>query len=333
MKAEKGWSHYFTLLTWFGFLPISINNSGTLISSASNQNVYYRMFIVMKLIVITLFIYGQIQFWKSANYGSTGQYFEFLDQTCCGLITLTVYLWMFHSKKHNFNTVRGIFVLHSRTFYIRDPNEKNHTLRNLKILAFLASFHWINCSVISAEHYNFRADFFLRIRSVIMIQYELNFTQGAVILSFYTALVWKVKAILQRINSRLLEIVRTEKLFRFESGFEIIHLLNYRNDALQLCVSDLSVIYGFVILIISVAVLNDLIHNTFYFFWRFEQKNALGVFPLFYTLRSSFLWLAPSTTIFVLAFTCNDIGKEVSFVSMIAPKSRLFGVAPKYILC
>lgn len=273
------------------------------------------MLIVMKLAIISLFVYGQINYWKLSlgNYGSTGQHFEFLDQTYYSLVAATNYLWMFHSKEHNFTTTRRIFALDSRTYYIRDPNEKNHTLRNLKILALMVSFHWINSTLISAELYNFRADFFLKISSVIMVQLDLNFTQGAVIVSFYTALVWKVKTILQRINSRLLEKVRIVNLSRFESVFEIMHLLNYRNDALQLCALDLSVIYGFVILIVSVAVLNDLINNTFYFFWRLDQTNARGVFELLYTLRSSVLWLAPSITVFVLAFTCNDIEKEVSF--------------------
>lgn len=315
MRVEKGWSIYFHLLTWLGLLPISLSDSGTIESSAVNRKVYYRMLIVFQIITVFFLIYGKVKYWKSPleNYGPTGQYFEFSELIIYLVVQFIIYIWMLCSMEWHLSTIKSILEVDFKTIHLRKQDEKNHTLRNLKILSICVSFHWINSTLLSAEYNSFSADFLIETRSVIMIEYEMNFTQGAVIISFYTALVWKVRTILERVNRRVEEMVEVKKHFSITLSREIVSLLNLRNDILQVCVMDLSVIHGFAILLNSVLFLINLTHLTYYFIWRMERNNSLDRFQLSYTFQSSVLWLAPIVLNFVLAFTCNNIGKEVSF--------------------
>lgn len=315
MAIENGWSYYFRVLKYFGILPISLSEQGHVVSTKVNRRVYHIMFAVIQTFIISLFVYGKVKYWSVplVNYGSTGQHFELLEEVLSGVINIILHPWMFFSMEENLKLVKNLLECDMRTLHLADKG-RNYTLRNFFIATSCVVFFNLHC----LTFFNDQPDLFSAARIIIMLEYLVHFTYDVAIMSFYTSLVWKVRSILERINRRFEDISRQ---FKFVSGNgreltinnEIMNLLKIRNQVLVLCSCDLSSIYGLVILFVSGLMLVHMTHVPYYIVYRVEQEAWSSWVNAIFSAQTSILYIIPKLVVFVMIFTCNNIGIEVSF--------------------
>lgn len=320
MAMENGWSCYFRVLRSYGILPISLSKERKVVSTKANRKFYHITFTVIQTVIILLFVYGKLKYWSTplGDYGSTGNNFAFIEEILSGVVHIILHPWMFFLMEESLKLVQNLLECDRRTHHLAFE-EKNYTLRNFIIAASCLVFFDINCLIFCSSYHNFQVDFFFQTRTIIMFENAVNFTHAAIIMSFYTSLVSKVRSILGRVNRRFEEISRQLKFVSCSEhqaltfNNEMMTLFKIRNEVLVMCSCDISSIYGFAMLLISGLMLLDMTHVPYYIVYRLEQVASSSWSNLIYSAQTSIAYITPKLVVFVLSFTCNTIGVEVSF--------------------
>lgn len=312
MLIEDGWSYYFRVLKYYGILPISLSKEGHVISTKLDRKVHRCMLTVIQVVITSLFIYGKLKYWSSLdNYGATGESLQFIEEMTTGVIHIIIHAWMFLSMEENLKLVGDLLECDRKTFYLA-VKERNHTLRNFVIVTSCVVFFAINGLICSFSYHNFQVNL-----TIIILEYIVNFTHSAIILSFYTSLVRKIESILDRVNfgfnekSRHLKFLRGRK-HTLSFNKEMVNLFRIRNQVLAIGSCHISKIYGFVNLLASAFMLFDLTHLPYYVVYRLEQQDFSTWKNIIFSVQTSILYIIPKLVVFVSTFACNNIAKEVS---------------------
>lgn len=321
MPIEKGWSVYFRMLIYYGILPISLSKEGHVVSTTANRKVYYRMFIVIQTLIVSFFVYGKMRYWSDplGGYGSTGQSFEFLEEITSGIIHIILHSWMFFSRGDNLKLVKNLWECDRKAVHLV-VKECNHTFRNCIIASSCLVFFYMNVLIICLSYYKFKVDFLFEPRTIIMMEYIVNFTHATLIISFYTCLVWKVRTILERVNKSFENIARSLNFSPSSESsvyMEMKELFTIRNKVLVVCACRISSIYGFANLLVSAFMLMDMTHVPYYLVYRLEQEDFSTWKNIIYSIQTSVFYIAPKIVVFVLTFTCNNLEYEVSRLILI----------------
>lgn len=314
MLIETGWSYYFRVLKYFGILPISLSKEGHVVSTKLDRKVHRCMLTVIQAVITGLFIYGKLKYWSSTfvNYGSTGQSVGFFEVLSTGVINIVIHAWMFFSLEENLELVRDLLECDRKTFHLA-VNERNRTLRTFFKVTSCIVFFAINGLAVSFSYHNLQLN-----STIINMEYIVNFAHSGFIVSFYTSLVKKVENILVRVNlgfdeaSRHLKFLR-EKEDTLSLNEEIAKLFRIRYRVLAMCSCHISKVYGFVNLLASPFMLLDFTHGLYYLVYRLEQQDFSTWINIIFSVQTSILYIIPKLVVFLSTFTCNNIGKEVSF--------------------
>lgn len=139
----------------------------------------------------------------------------------------------------------------------------------------------------------------------------LGFVFQSTIMSVYTVVVLKIANIIKSANNRL-DHIREEVENGVEVSIEIVDLLRIRNDLLVLCFESLSNVFGIVNLCATVYMLIDIVQMWFFISLVFDNLHVFDYWISIWTIYTSVTWILPQAIIFVMAFTCNSVGEEVS---------------------
>lgn len=311
MNIESGWSSYINLLIYLGVVPISIDKSGNIVSNKIRRQTYLKSFTILtisNLILLSVCIFG---YWFDGifnTYNETGRIYEYFQEISSGFIVAVVLIWMFCFRELNFQLLKEILNFDSETKYIISmKNEINYTKRHLRIILFSIIFYVIDSILAFSSLDKVSFIYFLQV-----IQYDLNFIYISTILSIYTAIIWKIVNILQRINERLSKLLKNNE-FGMESDFEIFQLLRIRNEVLCFCSGHLTNTFGFVILLASLYTLISFTQIWFFIVVTLEIVNP-SPFRMVLKFNSAIIWLIPKMVILIIAFNCNSVGFEVSLI-------------------
>lgn len=310
MDVESGWSQYFNLLIYIGIIPISLSKMGRVVSTKSDKSKYNKA--VIFLCTINALLVCQGVFYGMAysvyeNYSLVALIYEYSQRICSGIFLQALLIWMWMSVGENFKTLQYVLESDKETKYCSLPNERNQTIRSFKILGCCLVFFPIDVIVQSFFIPHMKPIYFLQV-----IQYCGVFVYISTLLSLYTAIVLKLKTILQRINRRLDKFCWPFQ-DDFEAKLEILRLLRTRNGLLFIGFGNLSDIFGFVNLVSSCYMLIDLIQVWFFVVTLMDlQEIEITFWMLIVWVKNVAIWLFPNIAISMKVFYCNGINVEVS---------------------
>lgn len=321
MSVERGLIIYFRLLLYLGIVPISINKLVSIVSNKYDRKIHYTMFLINQIISSSLFVYGKIINWSNqpSISVSNGSIPNNLEELISGIVNISITLWMFFHRDENVKIIQEIIKLRNKRKY------KNKVIgRNLKILFFsIYLFSFVNL-VYCWIHYEFQMHFLIKSKTLLVIEYNIIYTNIMIIESFYTFLILEIMNNFEIENSNLEKICSNILDTNiFEISKTILAIIDSRKLILNICSTHLSVIYGFVILLSSFIMLIDISHIIFYVIWILENFEMLTNLNIFTIVLTSINWLAGKWIIFVLSFTCNNVRKQVSLLSILNTKLKL----------
>lgn len=315
MNIERGWSLYFNLLTHFGIIPISLSSTGRVVSTPYDKRICLFMFVTLTILNTVLLMNCALNYWVYDAYGDlsrTGYKYEYFQEIVSGSIMILLLSWMFFNSYDNVETFRKVLHYDEQTRDFKEFYGPNHTFRNFKINLLCISMTIINSIVIWTLASQKNLHLYLQ-----NFQYVISLVYFSTILSCYTSIVSKIHKILQRVNRKMKSVsLKVQMGNQGITEIEMLGVLKFveiRNEVLFICVENLSNFFGVVLCLISVYVLIDLTQIAFFIVVVLETKIKFSLSDIFSRIFSYVIWVLPEIVVFILAFTCNSIQKEVSF--------------------
>lgn len=290
---EHGWTVFTKLLSFGGVLPLHGSYRNYLISCVFSQSVFI-------LIVI------QNPRWTStiSSFGIVGIECEVYQYFLNSAKEVIMCLWILVNSK---SLVKAVKILSECEKRISCGNNFNHFDKNLNIYLICITIFELNIFLIKFRNSRKISDVIIGDYSLIMITFEIDYFRNSLILTFYTALVCKIQEIIEQINKRLEAPLTCFRRFE-RNNREIVTLINTRNRLIRLCVNEISYFFGICILLISMELFFEFIQAPFYLTYELSMNFEMDIFRRF----TMILWCSPKIVVFLRAFTCNSIGKEVS---------------------
>lgn len=315
MIFERGLPEYFSLLTNFGLIPISINNEKILISSEHNQKqckISYSSIQLIIIIILSITSYILINKLYIEDESPTILFFEIFQDISNCVFQLLLQTWVFTFGKNAFLFIRTIFVCYSKW---KCKNSKNSAYKNLKILFVCIIFYNLNLFsmilvlIISGKGLTIAL-------FVNEIARSINFTILAIILSFYTILIENICLSTKTLNFKLDNLVSQVVRLSYEGNsvsLEMFKIFKTQNIILSICSDSITEFFGMIILIISSNLLIESIHVSFFVNWALFQKSDLTILEIYVFLDLAFIILIPKWILYSRAMNCNNVIDEVSF--------------------